>query len=564
FVASYRLPDASRHVRRRGSEPPRRGADEQHRVLGDRLIEDARRVGDQQACPGGLRLVDAVVADAEPPDAAAVGQRIVQRPRVAARADDHRRGRGVGDRRWEIPCAVRSAPAFQAGCRGERAFGLSVLQVGDEHGGLGRRHCGILRASMPRHTQVRHKVLAMTMVLGAITHRDRVTISVARPEVARDLNLSPTQMGYVFSAFYLAYALFEVPSGWWGDRVGTRRVLTRIVCWWSTFTVATGAAFSFGSMVAIRFLFGGGEAGALPNVARTFSRWFPQRDRGSAQGTFFMSMHLAGGLTPMLVTALLAFVSWRTLFALFGSLGFVWSVAWYRWFRDSPAEHPDVGDAERELIETGLGADTGRALDATDWNRLLGNRTVVCLCLMYFTQAFGGTFYVTWLPTYLATRGLTGMTAAILAGLPLILSSAADVLGGVATDRAVRRLGLRLGRIGIGGAALAAAGAFTIAGALVASPVLAAVLIAIGGGSSNFLLGAAWGTCVDIGGRRSGAVSAAMNTSGQVGAILSPILVATVVRNFSNWSAPLYLTGVLFLLGALCWLWVDPTKPVSE
>mgnify|MGYP003693777245 CR=1 FL=1 len=143
---------------------------------------------------------------------------------------------------------------------------------------------------------------------------------------------------------------------------------------------------------------------------------------------------------------------------------------------------------------------------------------------MYFTQAFGGTFYVTWLPTYLASRGLTGMTAGILAGLPLILSSAADLLGGVSTDRAVRRLGLRPGRITIGGGALAVAGVFTIAGAFVASPVAAAVLIALGGASSNFLLGAAWGTCVDIGGRRSGAVSAAMNTSGQVGAILSPIL----------------------------------------
>jgi ACS family glucarate transporter-like MFS transporter len=239
-------------------------------------------------------------------------------------------------------------------------------------------------------------------------------------------------------------------------------------------------------------------------------------------------------------------------------------LAWYRWFRDSPTQHPGVGAAERELIESGLGADTGHALDATQWKRLLWNRTVVCLCLMYFTQAFGGTFYVTWLPTYLASRGLTGMTAGILAGLPLILSSAADLLGGVATDRAVHRFGLRPGRITIGGGALAAAGVFTAAGAFVASPLAGAVLIALGGASSNFLLGAAWGTCVDIGGRRSGAVSAAMNTSGQVGAILSPILVADVVQRFSQWNAPLYVTGALFLLGALCWLWVDPTKPVSE
>ena len=419
-------------------------------------------------------------------------------------------------------------------------------------------------AAASGNTRVRHTVLAMTMVLGAITYLDRVTISVTRPDVARDLGLSPTQMGYVFSAFYLAYALFEIPTGWWGDRVGTRRVLTRIVCWWSAFTVLTGVTFSFSSLVAIRFLFGAGEAGALPNVARTFARWFPRQERGTAQGIFFMSMHLAGGLTPLLVTALLASFKWRTLFALFGSLGFVWSVAWYRWFRDAPSEHPGVGAAERELIEKGLGADTGHALDATQWKPLLWNRTVVCLCLMYFTQAFGGAFYVTWLPTYLASRGLTGMTAGMLAGLPLILSSAADLLGGVATDRAARRLGLRLGRITIGGGALVAAGLFTLAGAFVASPVAAAVLIALGGASSNFLLGAAWGTCVDIGGRRSGAVSAAMNTSEQIGAILSPILVAEVVRRFSQWSAPLYVTGVLFLLGALCWLWVDPTKPVSE
>jgi len=404
----------------------------------------------------------------------------------------------------------------------------------------------------------------MTMVLGAITYLDRVTISVTRPHVAEDLALSPTQMGYVFSAFYLAYAAFEIPTGWWGDRVGTRRVLMRIVCWWSAFTVLTGVAFNFWSMVLIRFLFGAGEAGALPNAARTFSRWFPRQERGTAQGIFFMSMHLAGGLTPLLVTALLAYFHWRTLFALFGSLGFVWAVAWYRWFRDSPAEHRGVGPAEREYIQSGLGADTGQAHEPTDWKRLLWNRTVVCLCLMYFTQAFGGAFYVTWLPTYLSTRGLTGMTAGILAGLPLILSSAADLLGGITTDRAVRRFGLRLGRITIGGGALTAAGLFTIAGAFVESPVIGAILIALGGGSSNFLLGAAWGTCVDIGGRRSGAVSAAMNTSGQVGSILSPILVAFVVQRFSQWSAPLYVTGVLFLFGALCFVWVDPTKPVSD
>ena len=420
-------------------------------------------------------------------------------------------------------------------------------------------------AATPGATRVRYKVLAMTMALGAITYLDRVTISVTRPDVARDLDLSPTQMGYVFSAFYLAYALFEIPTGWWGDRVGTRRVLTRIVCWWSAFTVLTGVAFNYPSLVVIRFLFGAGEAGAWPNVARTFSRWFPRQERGTAQGIFFMGAHLAGGLTPLLVTALLAYLDWRWLFVLFGSIGFVWSLAWYRWFRDSPAEHPDVGAAERELIESGLGADAGPALDATQWKRLLANRTVVCLCLMYFTQAFGGTFYVTWLPTYLASRGLTGMTAGILAGLPLILSAAADLLGGVATDRAARRFGLRLGRITIGGGALAAAGAvhdcrhvrrlagrggradrarrrvveFSARGGVGHVPRHRRPPFGRGQRGDEHLRAGGRDPQPDPRRRRRAEVC-------------------------SNWSAPLYLAGVLFLLGALCWLWVDPTKPVSE
>src|SRR5689334_7597379 len=205
---------------------------------------------------------------------------------------------------------------------------------------------------------VRRKVLAVTVALAAITYLDRVAIGVTRPYIARDLGLSATQMGYVFSAFYLSYALFEIPTGWWGDKVGPRRVLARIVIWWSTFTILTGFAFSYWSLLLTRFLFGAGEAGAWPNVARTFSRWFPRRDRGTVQGIFFMGAHLAGGLTPLIATALLAYLNWRTLFMVFGSIGFIWAFGWYRWFRDTPAEHPDVTPEERAFIESGIGIDS--------------------------------------------------------------------------------------------------------------------------------------------------------------------------------------------------------------
>ena len=411
-------------------------------------------------------------------------------------------------------------------------------------------------------TRVRYKVLAMAVLLAGITYLDRVCISVTAPNMMHDLGLSRIQMSFVFSAFTLAYAIFEIPTGWWGDRVGTRRVLTRIVAWWSSFTVLTGAAFSYPSLLTIRFLFGAGEAGAWPNVARTFSRWFPMRERGTVQGIFFMGAHLAGGVTPLLVTALLGHLEWRMLFVIFGTIGFLWAFAWYRWFRDDPAQHPAVGPAECAYIKSGRAAATGHHFSPAQWRSLLANRTVLALCLMYFTQTYGFNFYVTWLPTYLeSSRGFSSFTLAILAGLPLTLSVVADLLGGITTDRLARRFGLRIGRAAVGGGSLTAAGLFMIGGTLVDNPVPAAVLISLAGASSNFLLGAAWGTCIDIGGNHSGVLSAAMNTSGQIGGIISPILLAFVVQQFASWSSPLYLTGVLYLLGALCWVWIDP-RPV--
>src|SRR5262249_38670601 len=156
-----------------------------------------------------------------------------------------------------------------------------------------------------------------------------------------------------FSAFTIAYALFEIPTGAWGDRIGSRRVLTRIVIWWSSFTILTAAAFSFVSLVALRFLFGMGEAGAFPNVSKTLSRWFPAAERGTAEGIFFAGAHLGGGLTPLLVAALLNIMSWRAVFVVFGSVGFVWAAIWFRWFRDEPADHPRVSRSERKWIESG-------------------------------------------------------------------------------------------------------------------------------------------------------------------------------------------------------------------
>jgi MFS transporter, ACS family, glucarate transporter len=420
----------------------------------------------------------------------------------------------------------------------------------------------------PRKSRVRYRVLAFTVALAGITYLDRVCIAQTAQLMMRDLRLTKEQMGFVFSSFTIAYALFEMPTGAWGDRIGTRRLLTRIVAWWSCFTIATAAAFNYASLLAVRFLFGMGEAGAFPNVSRTFSCWFPVTERGTAQGVFFAGAHLGGGLTPLLVTALLGFMPWRMVFVAFGAIGFVWAVAWFRWFRDDPALHPEVTREELKLIEAGRSAAGSHRLDRAGLARILSHRNMIALCLMYFTQAYGFYFNITWLPTYLEkARGFSSTELGLLAGLPLILSAGADLAGGLATDRAIRAWGLRVGRCGIGIASLLLAGAALIAGAAMDAALPAALLIALAGAADSFLLGAAWGTCLDIAGPHAGLVTGAMNTAGQIGAFLSPIILPYLLKDQhrpEDWAIPLFVAGGLYLAGAFCWLIVDPSKKVIE
>ena len=143
----------------------------------------------------------------------------------------------------------------------------------------------IVRPMTTSPTRARYRVVALATALGMITYLDRACIATLAPGIMRDLGLSTVQMGYVFTVFQLAYALFEIPTAWWADRKGTRSVLSRIVLWWSCLTAATGAAFSYPVLLGIRFLFGVGEAGAWPCVARTFSRWIPVASAGRSRAS---------------------------------------------------------------------------------------------------------------------------------------------------------------------------------------------------------------------------------------------------------------------------------------
>jgi len=414
-------------------------------------------------------------------------------------------------------------------------------------------------------TRVRYVVVAFCFALSVITYMDRVCISSAAPSITSELRLSRVQMGAVFSAFTLAYALFEVPSGWWGDVAGARRVLTRIVVWWSAFTALTGAAWSFLSLVVCRFLFGAGEAGAFPNCTRIFSRWMPATERGTAHGVIFTGTRLGGSLTPYTVVTLITALGWRPTFVAFGALGLVWVAAFYSWFRDDPAEKSSVNRAELELIRAGPEAVAERSRPRVPWPSLLTSGNLWAICLMYGCMFYGWYFYITWLPTYLQeAHGLSPERSGLYAGLPLLFGAFGCVLGGLLTDALVRRYGLKPGRRAVGLVSLVAAGGFLLASTYLRDPLHVICAISLSAFANDLALGSCWAVCIDIGKEIAGTVSGCMNTFGNLGGALSPFLVGIFLERYHSWQLTFYVASAIYFLGALFWLRIDPTEQIVE
>ena len=416
---------------------------------------------------------------------------------------------------------------------------------------------------MQRATNTRYGVLAFLVALAMVTYLDRACLGAMMPAISAEFGLDPRQVGWVFMAFSLSYAMFEIPTARWADRRGAKSVLTRIVGWWSVFTIGTAAATGYHSLLSMRFLFGAGEAGAWPCVARAMSRWIPKRTRGTAKGIFFAGAYASAALTTAIVTPLLLHMSWRAILVAFGCVGFVWIIAWQRWFRDEPADHPSVNEAERALILADRPREAPHPRGWAFWRGLLGRRNVLLLCVAYMPNCATFYFCISWLPTYLTERhGFKAGDLGLVAALPLALAIVTQFLGGFFSDQIARRYGLAAGRRvpAAAGYLLAALCIFAASGA--DEPVTAAVLIAVAVASCMLTTAPSWSTCVDIGGEHSATVSATMNTAGQIAAIVSSPVVGYSVAWFNDWNLPFRLLGGLFLLGAVCWLFVDPRQAV--
>lgn len=420
---------------------------------------------------------------------------------------------------------------------------------------------------LPPSTHARYKFLFLIFMLAVITYLDRQAISSAMLMMETEFKFSSTQKGYIFSAFTLAYAAFEVPSGWLGDRFGARMALTRIVLWWSAFTMLTGAAVGFWSLLAIRFLFGAGEAGAFPNIARAVSRWFPAAEQGRAMSASFVGLAAGSAMTAPIVLTLIEYQSWRWIFVEFGLVGTLWCLAWHRWFRDLPEEHPAVNAAELKLIRSDqVSEDELKQVQRVPWRTLFKSPTLPLIGLMYFAYAYGLYFYITWLPTYLRdARGFSLSSTKWLAALPWVVSGFGFAFGGWLTDRLARQGKLKLARCGVGAAGYLASAIVLAFVARVENNWSAAILLALALGFQSMTISAAWAVCLDVGRRYAGVVTGFMNSVGNIGGVLSPIVIGkALAAQPGAWAGPFYVMSAVFVAGSVLWLLIDPRRSVVE
>jgi len=414
-----------------------------------------------------------------------------------------------------------------------------------------------------RPTHVRYVVLGLTVAAYMITYMDRVNIASTVPVIQKELGFSMVTVSWILSSFRWGYALFQIPGGWLGDRIGPRRALALIVTWWSVFTSATALSWNAGSMAAFRFLFGVGEAGAFPIATRSLSRWMLPAERGFAQGVTHAGSRLGAALTPSIVVLLMIAYGWRVPFFAFGVIGLIWAAVWYWYYRDTPAEHASVNAAERTKIETALGGARSARTRTVPWRRILGSSTLWTLSMMYFCYAYCLSVYLDWFPKYLNDhRGFDLKHMGYYASAPLLAGTVGDLLGGWASDRWARRGGnLARARRGVAVAGFLLAAGAILPATFTASPTASVWYTCVAVFGLEITVGVSWAIPLDIGGDYAGSVSAVMNSCGNIGGAISPVLLAYLVR-FFGWNVPFVVASAMCVAAAVLFGRIDATRRI--
>jgi MFS transporter, ACS family, glucarate transporter len=426
-------------------------------------------------------------------------------------------------------------------------------------------------------TRVRWFLVFWLFVLSAVSYLDRVNISIAAGSIASAYDLTDVQLGRVFSAMLVGYALFQTIAGRLADRFGARRILTAGVIWWGLFTALTAAvpttiANAVLVLVLIRFLLGAGEAVIYPSANQFMSRWIPIRERGIANGWIFAGVGAGAGLTPPLITFLMMRYGWRFSFLVCSVIGFVAAAVWFVVARDSPQEHPGVSQEELAAIESGLTLPSARqdwsvqetrarpARALVPWRRVFRSKEVWAVTLSYFCYGYVAWIFFSWFFRYLAkVRGLDLKTSAFYTMLPFLAMLIACLLGGALNDRLTKWKGPRIGRCVLAAFAIALAGVFIALGSHVNNARLASVVLAGGAGALYLSQSSFWSFTADIAGPSSGSVSGFMNMGSQVGAAITSSLTPWIAGRF-GWTASFLVAAALCVVGAAAWLVVDPQK----
>ncbi len=410
-----------------------------------------------------------------------------------------------------------------------------------------------------RPTRARYVVLGLTVAAYAITYMDRQILAVARPVIRDELGISLVMMGWITFSFRLAYALFQIPGGWLGDRFGARRALAAIVAWWSLFTGFTAMAWSAVSMLVVQVFFGLGESGAFPIATRSLARWMRPVERGFAQGITHAGSRLGAALTPPLVVIIIARYGWRAAFWVFAVLGVSWSVAWFLYYRDTPEEHSGCNQAERDLIGSGR-----KRSSHIPWRSILSHGNLWILAVMYFCYNFNLNVYNDWFPTYLHdSRGMTLAKMGLYASMPLFAGTLGDLAGGSFSDLVLKRTGnVNLARRWVAIAGFILSAAATIPAILARDPGVSVAFYSLAFFGLEWTVGVSWAVPLDIGGDFAGSVSAVMNMLGNIGGATSAAVVTWAATRY-GWNSPFLITSGLSIVAALLYLKIDASRRIA-
>jgi ACS family glucarate transporter-like MFS transporter len=416
--------------------------------------------------------------------------------------------------------------------------------------------------------RLRWLLIGWMLMVSAVAYLDRVNVSIAGQALQKDHGLTDVQLGWVFSAFLIGYALFQVPGGWLADRFGPRLVISLGVVWWGLFTTLTalvppGLTASIACLIGTRFLLGLGEAVLFPSSNKLVSAWIPSSERGLANGLIFAGVGVGAGVTPPLIVYILSRWGWHVSFYVSALLGLAVGVVWFFLVRDTPRAHPLVSAAEVETIEAGMPVANKAQDRPLPLSAILSSRNVWAVTASYFAYCYVTYIFFTWFFIYLSrVRGLDLKSSAVYSMLPFLAMVCGAPLGGWVADRLTRNYSKRAGRCGVAVFGLMLAAVFLAVATQVESARVASIVLAGGAGAIYLAQSSFWSVTADIAGKSAGTVSGLMNMGGQVGGAVTASLTPWIAERF-GWTNSFLVAAGACLAGSLAWLLVNPEKPIS-